>query len=152
MRGRARSGSPGDWFGVAATETAERLLAVLDGEAKTEHGALPRHLVIAVHRFALEKVDRRLVELSALSLDSESAKQGYSVLGSDDHLESARPGNKTDSDGSPRIKRRGKSRKAKSTGTGPESPSGESSPNLSGADSSPSEAEAGASLDLLERE
>jgi len=149
MRGRARSGSPGDWFGVAATETAERLLAVLDGEAKTEHGALPRHLVIAVHRFALEKVDRRLVELSALSLDSESAKQGYGVLALEDNPAGARSSNKTDSDGTPRIKRRRKSRKAKSTGTGPESPSGENGANLAGVDSSPSDAEAGASLDFL---
>ena len=117
MKGTARNDTPGDWFGRSATNTAEKILAVLNGQAKGEHNMLPRHLVIALHRYALEKVDQHLQELSALSLSSESALQGYEELLENEKQGQSRADGGTGASSGAKRKKRGRPRKQEASPT-----------------------------------
>jgi len=71
------------WFETAASETASDISRLLDEKSKTDHGHLPKPLVIVLYRQALDKVDTWLAGLGTHRPPADATEvslEGYGAL------------------------------------------------------------------------
>jgi len=85
MDDESQASAAARWFEESATRTADDILALLEAKSKSDWPLLPKHLVMALHRFALEKAEAALTRLVGLGHSPQADTGGGEARGTAQH-------------------------------------------------------------------